>query len=127
MATASVLVDEPIVGEIIMSEFAQKATDFPVAATDRPMATSESHSPVHRADNVSNDHEAGIQRYLYDRGSANDEPLSSEPLYVRPRCCAAAHERSMGSTGGTGQHCGEGDLTRLADARFAPHRSRSGN
>ncbi len=94
-ATASVLVDEPIVDEIIMSEFEPKTTDIPIAVTDRGTAASESHSPVQRADNVSNDHEAGIQPYLYVSDSANDEHRSSEPLYVRPRCYAAQLARFL--------------------------------
>ena len=40
MATASVLVDEPIVDEIIMNEFEPKTTNILIAVTDRGPAVS---------------------------------------------------------------------------------------
>ena len=72
MATASVLVDEPIVDEIIMSKFEPETTDVPVAVTDRGTAASESHSPDQRADNVSNDH-AAAQEIADDLQTALDQ------------------------------------------------------
>ncbi|MCH7688314.1 MAG: hypothetical protein IH899_16805 [Planctomycetes bacterium] len=85
MGTLSVLVDELDSDEFIVGDLEASDSEFPVAVTDRETAAVEFRTAGTHPDKLPNNHEPGIESFLYKGDPVNDQHDSTHPLYVRTR------------------------------------------
>ena len=85
MGTLSVLVDELDSDEFIVGDLEASDSEFPVAVTDRETAAGEFCTTGTQPDKLPNNHEPGIESFLYEGDLVNDQHDSTHSLYVRTR------------------------------------------
>jgi len=93
MGTVSVMVDELDADEFIVGDLEASDIEQPVAVTDRATDAVEFRTAGTRPDKLPDDHEPGIESFLYKGDPVYDQHDSTEPLYVRTRSYAPKLQR----------------------------------